>query len=134
MEEIRIKIPDELRSRIRLAGYVENVHDLLSVAAIYFQPSLVESQGLSVAEAMAHSLPCVVSDRGGLPESVQDGVTGFVVQLEVEQASEKLLYLIRNKEAARRMGGAGYEKYQRDFSPGIWQKKMDQILFGEAEV
>ncbi|MFA5816695.1 MAG: glycosyltransferase family 4 protein, partial [Bacteroidales bacterium] len=64
MEEISKKIPDALQSRIRLAGYVENVNELLSSAAIYFQPSLVESQGISVAEAMAHSLPCVVSNRG----------------------------------------------------------------------
>ena len=133
-KEIGRQIPDELQSRIRLAGYVENVHDLLSKAAIYFQPSLVESQGISVAEAMAHSVPCVVSDRGGLPESVKDGVTGFVIPLEVEQASEKLLYLIRNKEEARRMGQAGYEKYERDFSPGRWKREMDQILFNEAEV
>lgn len=133
MEEIRKKIPDALQSRIRLAGYVANVSELLSSAAIYFQPSLVESQGISVAEAMAHSLPCVVSNRGGLPEAVEDGVTGFVIDLDVEQASQKLLYLIRNKEVAKRMGRAGYAKFEQEYSVSGWEKKMDQLLFHQTE-
>jgi len=133
MEEISNKIPDALKSRIRMVGYTSNVSELLSSASIYFQPSLVESQGLSVADAMAFSLPCVVSNRGGLPESVEDGVTGFVIDLDVEQASEKLLYLIRNKEVGKKMGRAGYEKYEQDYSVIGWEKKMDELLFNSSE-
>jgi glycosyltransferase involved in cell wall biosynthesis len=133
MEEISKKIPVVLQSRILLAGYVANVSELLSAAAIYFQPSLVESQGISAAEAMAHSLPCVVSNRGGLPEAVEDGITGYVIDLDVEQASQKLLYLIRYKEVANRMGKAGYGKYEREYSVSGWEKKMDQLLFNSSE-
>ena len=133
MEEISKKIPVTLQSRIRLVGYVENVSELLSSAAVYFQPSLVESQGISVVEAMACSLPCVVSNRGGLPESVEDGVTGFVIDPDVEEACGKLLYLINNKLVAKRMGMAGYAKCQRSFSLAGWEQQMDRLLFNGQE-
>jgi glycosyltransferase involved in cell wall biosynthesis len=65
--------------RINFAGPASDVHTALQNTDIYYQPSLVEPQGIAVLEAMAHELPCVVSDVGGLPESVQNGYNGIVV-------------------------------------------------------
>ena len=133
MEGIQRRIPEDLKERIRLIGFHQNLKDLFSKAAIYFQPSLVESQGLSVVEAMAHSLPCVVSNRGGLPEMTDHAKTGYVIELKAELGAEKLLFLLQNPDIARKMGQAGYEKYQQNFTPEIWKKKMDRLLFNTTE-
>jgi glycosyltransferase involved in cell wall biosynthesis len=53
------------------------LHQLLSEAAVYLQPSAHEAFGCAVAEAMLHGSVPVVSDRGSLPEVVGD--TGFIV-------------------------------------------------------
>ena len=56
-------------------------HDLvpwLSIANVFLLPSAQESFGLAALEAMACELPVVASNVGGLPEIIEDGVTGFV--------------------------------------------------------
>jgi glycosyltransferase involved in cell wall biosynthesis len=133
MDGIRKRIPEDLKERIQLIGFHENLMELFSKAAIYFQPSLVESQGLSVVEAMAHSLPCVVSNRGGLPEMVDHGNTGFVVELDPKLAVNRLLYLLGNPDVTRKMGLAGYERYRQNFTPEIWERNMDRLLFEPAK-
>ena len=50
-----------------------------ALADVYVQPSLFEAFGLPVAEAMASGLPVVGSDAGGIPEQIENGVTGYLV-------------------------------------------------------
>ncbi len=133
MEGIQRRIPEDLRDRIQLVGFRENLLDLFSTSSIYFQPSLVESQGLSVVEAMAHALPCVVSNHGGLPEMTDHAKTGYVIELKAELGAERLLFLLQNPDIAIKMGQAGYEKYRQNFTPEIWEKKMDRLLFDTTE-
>lgn len=53
--------------------------EILKSADVYLQPSIGEGFCTSVVEAQALGKVCVVSDAGGLPENVVDGVTGWVV-------------------------------------------------------
>lgn len=114
-----------LEDSILFMGLRKDVTPLLAGTDIYFQPSLVESFGLSVVEAMASRIPCVVSDRGGLPEVVQNGVTGFVVDPEqVSQMVGKLNILVQDKSLRRHLGEAGYERYRHQFSMEVWEHRM----------
>ena len=64
-----------------LAGRVEDrdLHSLYTVADWFVHPTLYEGSSLVTLEAMAHGLPVIASRVGGLPDKVQDGVTGFLV-------------------------------------------------------
>jgi N-acetyl-alpha-D-glucosaminyl L-malate synthase BshA len=68
-------------------------HDLvpwLSVADLFLLPSAQESFGLAALEAMACEVPVVASKVGGLPEIIEDGVTGFVCPLNaIEMMAER---------------------------------------------
>ena len=55
---------------------------LLSVADVFLLPSAQESFGLAALEAMACEVPVVASRVGGLPEVVEDGVSGFLHALD----------------------------------------------------
>jgi len=61
-------------------------------------------------EAMAMGLPVVSTWHGGIPEIVQDGVSGFLVpERDVDALVEKLQYLIDHPEIWLNMGQAGRE-------------------------
>jgi N-acetyl-alpha-D-glucosaminyl L-malate synthase BshA len=68
--------------RVRLLGAQEDVLPLLSIADLFLLPSAQESFGLAALEAMACGVPVVASNAGGLPEVIEDGVTGFLHPIE----------------------------------------------------
>lgn len=68
----------DLLSDIRLLGSVPNVKDFLETADIFVLPSLQDTQPHSVMEAQLSGIPVVVSNAGGLPEMVEEGVTGLL--------------------------------------------------------
>ena len=118
-------------AEITFVGHIEDVEALYSKATIYFQPSILESHGIAVIGAMYHHLPCVVSDNGGMIESVTNERTGFVVPVEtIDLAVEKISWLLDNPEECGLMGNRGYEVYKKKFNPHTWEIKMYKFLDG----
>lgn len=83
----------------------EEMVDLYQVADVTIYPSIFEEPfGLAVLEAMACGSPVVVSRSGGMPEFVEDGVTGFVVpQRDAEALAERCMELLRHPRRAAAM-------------------------------
>ncbi len=80
-------------------------------ADVLVMPSLSEGFGISALEAQAMKLPVVCSDAEGLPENVQDMVTGFVVpRRSSELLAERLAMLASDPEMRHLMGEAGRER------------------------
>jgi glycosyltransferase involved in cell wall biosynthesis len=116
-------------TNIFFLGYEKNTEKFLNMADIYLQPSLIESHGMSVVDAMQNRLPCVVSNVGGLAETVVNGDTGFVVDINRKEEFVKKIILLLEKEALRKkMGQSGYERYLRNFSYKIWQGEMADLF------
>lgn len=114
--------------QIQFVGFHEDVTQFYEVASIYFQPSLVESHGISVLEAMFYKIPCVVSSNGGLPESVIDGVTGLVVDIEnIEEMTKKINLLINNESLRQKMGELSHARYSEKFSYCLWKNNMTKL-------
>ncbi len=85
-------------------------------ATIFAMPSLYEPFGIVFLEAMAHALPCVVSDQCAMPEIVEAGETGFVhTQGDVPELTRSLRALLASSELRARMGRAASERYARHF-------------------
>ena len=75
-----------LADAVSFAGEQQNLVPWLSVADLFLLPSAQESFGLAALEAMACEVPVVASNVGGLPEIIEDGVTGFVCPPEAVDA------------------------------------------------
>ncbi|MFT5251277.1 MAG: glycosyltransferase involved in cell wall biosynthesis [Flavobacteriales bacterium] len=88
-----------------------------------------ETFGLVNIEAMQYSLPVISTFEGGIPDVVEDGVTGFLVpQQDVEALVAKMELLLNSSELRIKMGVAGRVKYEKEFTLTTFENKMIHIL------
>lgn len=129
LEAFRCKVKEMyLEDRIFLPGYDSDPSIWYADAHVYFQPSLRESHGIAVLEAMAHGLPCVVANTGGLAESVVDGETGYVCHpTDPAGFAERVNELLGDPDLRERMGTAGRMRVSRCFSEEIQEQKIMAI-------
>jgi glycosyltransferase involved in cell wall biosynthesis len=91
-----------------------------------------ELLGLAALEAMASGTPVVCSRVGGLPEVVEDGVTGFVVEPgEVDELRERLEQLVRDRALAARLGRAARARVLERFT---WSRCAERCLGAYSEL
>jgi len=83
-------------------------------ATVALQKSIREGFGLAVSEAMWKGVPVVGGAAGGIPLQLQDGVGGFLVST-VEQAAQRITYLLRHPDHAAQIAEAGRRVVQRQF-------------------
>ena len=81
---------------------------------VVLQMSTREGFGLTVAEALWKGVPVVGRKVGGIPLQIIDGENGYLVDT-VEQAAEKTLSLLKNREIAMKMGASGREHVRENF-------------------
>jgi glycosyltransferase involved in cell wall biosynthesis len=80
---------------------------------------------LVVSEAMSHGLPVIASRIGGLPELVEDGVTGLLFEPgNVDELSQDIRTLWQNPDLCRRMGEAGRKKAVREYSEEVYYQRL----------
>ena len=86
----------------------QDVWPFLASAHVFALSSLAEPLGIAAMEAMAAGLPVVATRVGGLPEVVQDGLTGLLVPARDPSAlGAALIRLLRDEALAREMGQRG---------------------------
>jgi glycosyltransferase involved in cell wall biosynthesis len=96
----------------------------LANADIFVLPSVSEGLPISILEAMTTGLPVVATRVGGVPELVEDGVTGFVVPSENSAELAKALNrLLDDPSLCRKMGQSGQIKAERQFSAASMQEQ-----------
>lgn len=103
--------------RIQLAGFRTDAPQVAAACDGLVLPS--ESEGLPrvVIEAMAYRRPVVVTDAGGMPELVRDGLDGLVVPVRNPAALAGAMDSIaRNPELAKTFGDNGYQRISTDFN------------------
>ncbi len=97
-------------------------------ADIFLLSSLREAFGVVLAEAQAMGLPIVATRVGGVPEVVDDGVTGFLVPPRDPQAlADKLLLLANNPDLRRQMGERGRERVKRLFESSQIMTELEHL-------
>jgi L-malate glycosyltransferase len=116
--------------RVQVLGYQPDVSLLLERADVLLVPSQAyESFGLICVEAMAHRVPVVATDVGGLPEVVKDGEGGYCVgRQDLESFARRTVQLLTDEDLRRDQGEKGFQRYQRLFSAGRMAGEYAKLL------
>jgi glycosyltransferase involved in cell wall biosynthesis len=115
-------------NRINFPGFKKDVKKYYAKASIYFQPSKIENHSFSVLDAMSNAIPCVVSNIGGQPESVQEGVNGFLCQPNDKDCYiQKISKLVENSELREEMGAEGKRVAEQNFNPDNYNNKLFEL-------
>lgn len=106
-----------LGARVHLAGYREDLPELLEGLDLVVHPAFAEGLGVSLLQASANGVPIVASRAGGIPEAVRDGVNGLLVPPHDAVAlGDAILALARDEPRRRSMGEAGRRLIATEFS------------------
>lgn len=105
-----------IQSKVNFMGKQERVNELLPLADILLMPSELESFGLVALEAMACKVPSIATGVGGVPELIDDGVTGLLYPVgDVEAMSRGALSLLKDRAMLESMREAGRKTAQKRF-------------------
>lgn len=122
---------------ITYLGQQEDVACVLSMADVLLLPSEKESFGLAALEAMACGKPVISSNAGGLPEVIQDGVTGFILPIGDNQgmagkgillATNKDLYKSFSEQSIKR----AHEVFSHDKIAEQYEEIYERVVAGEV--
>jgi glycosyltransferase involved in cell wall biosynthesis len=121
-----------LGPRIHFLGQRLDVEQILARSHIFVLSSRWEGFPRSTLEAMRAGLPVVVSDVGGAPEAITDGVTGFLVAAgDREQMAERLRDLVRSPQRRKEMGDAGRARFEAEFT---FDTMLDRTLALQQQI
>ncbi len=102
---------------------------LYSIADICLYPSSVgEPFGLTMLESLASAKPMIVTNSGGMPEIIQDGINGYVIPIrDYEALATKIMNLLDDESLRRRIGVTGRKIAELRFSKEIMAQNNFKI-------
>jgi glycosyltransferase involved in cell wall biosynthesis len=114
---------------VNFVGDFDEIDAFYENASVYLQLSDEESQGMAILGAMSYFLPCIVTNSGGPVETIDDGISGYIVpQGSIGDVCHKLTYLFENPLIADRMGRSANGKWNVNYRKIHWEQKMDNIV------
>lgn len=119
------------RGRILFTGRLnlEQLKWCYSRSDVFVMPSRQEGFGIVFLEAMTLGKPVIAGDHGGAAEVVQNGVTGFLVNLDDPNAlTNSLILLLRDEALSRRMGEAGRRRVEENYTFSLFQERLTHML------
>lgn len=126
----------ELGNRVRFLGELpsDEVVQWMRRASVLAVPSLTASDGDAeglpnvVVEAAASGLPVVGTTHSGIPEAIDDGVTGFLVpEGDAGTLAARLIQLLGSESLRREMGAAARRLAERKFSRQMLTERLESI-------
>ena len=95
-------------------GKSNEIDNILCFSDLFLLPSEKESFGVAALEAMAHGVPVVCSDIGGLPEVIENGISGFLCPVgDINVMAEKVNYLLSDKERLKLFKSQAYQSSKK---------------------
>jgi N-acetyl-alpha-D-glucosaminyl L-malate synthase BshA len=111
------KMAEDLSAQLQIDDHVvflgnsNDVYRVLCFSDLFLLPSQTESFGLAALEAMAARTPVICTDQGGLPEVVEDGVSGYLTSVgDTDSMAQKAIALLGDIDQLRQFKDAAYNR------------------------
>ena len=106
--------------------YPDKVREFVTEIDVYALISGIDMSPLTLQEAQLMKKPVIATNVGGIPELMEDGKTGFLIEKNnPEELFEKLSTLLNNLEKSKEMGNKGREFVKNNFN---WDKICNDFL------
>jgi N-acetyl-alpha-D-glucosaminyl L-malate synthase BshA len=122
-----------IQDRIHFLGKQDNVNELLPLADLMLMPSEMESFGLAALEAMACGVPAIATRVGGVPELIDDGVNGRLLEVgDVEGMAQAAIALLTDEPSRQRLAEAARKTAQDRFCASriipLYEAYYDRVI------
>lgn len=118
--DLKVTIREKgLNACVQLKGYTDQIREVLNQTDVLVLCSEMEGLPIVLLEAMAMSVPCIASNVGGIPELIDDGVNGYLVDYNegnVKYFMERIAMLYHNTELRREFSINARKKIERQYS------------------
>lgn len=118
-KEVLVELVEKLGIK-DVCNFVDNIPDksnYLENLSIFAAPSRREAFGINICEAMERSLPVVSSNVGGIPEVIENGITGLSCEPDnIELLADNLEVLIKDYEMRKKIGEEGRKRVEERFN------------------
>jgi glycosyltransferase involved in cell wall biosynthesis len=119
--------------------YGEEKERFFNGADIFVLPSYTEAFPLTILEAMQHGLPIVATNVGGISTAVENGINGILIgggkpvmsldyRPDAQELADALQTLLENGDLRQKMGKAGKERFEQEFTQDRFEQRMVKVL------
>ncbi len=129
LEERTVKLG--IKDNVLFTGHIKDEKRFLSAYSacdVFVLPSEYEAFGLVLLEAMACKKPCVATRVGGVPEVIQDGKTGLLVEYgDAKELANAINDLLGDEKKRKEMGNHGRKRVKENFTWPIVVDKLERV-------
>ena len=111
--------------------YGEDKHDVFFNADVFAFPTFYSNEtfGLVNLEAMQYGLPIISTNEGGIPDVIDDGITGFIVKKKDEiELADRLIDILENENLRINLGNNGRQKFLNQYTLTHFENNLLNIL------
>lgn len=122
-------IQSGLDKKVLLLGQISNARQLIPAFDVFVLPSVKEGFPWAILEAMAAKLPIIATRVGAIPEIIEDGKNGMLIEpAHPEQIAKKLLELVNNGRLRQEMGIQAHQTVLFKFSLEKMVKEIESSI------
>jgi glycosyltransferase involved in cell wall biosynthesis len=113
---------------VRFVGEKSDVQPYLALFDVLIVPSEWEPFGITILEAMAMEKPVIAFDVDGIPEVVQDKVTGLLTpHRDVTALAQAITLLVDSPGLRTDLGKSGRQRVQHSFRAAVTARELERI-------
>ncbi|HUR84048.1 MAG TPA: glycosyltransferase family 4 protein [Solirubrobacteraceae bacterium] len=128
-EEVRAMAAAALGDGAIFTGHRDDVMEVLDALDVLVHPTLVDAFPTILLEAQAAGVPILASAVGGIPEIVEDGVSGILLRPRAgdDELVRMLTLLLADPRRRARLAAGGRAHHERDFMAARWAQRMRRV-------